>query len=374
LGFAALTAAAEEPVFYSVSGGDEISGAWIDASGLIPGETYTLNFNVTLTDDNWSDGLRVRWSKIVGWGEWNDDAGNFSYSANEGIPAIIEGLGQGTHDITVTFEYAKADPGVDPEQCNYIAIVGLSGDHGFVVNSVELIDAGGGGLTPDASGLVWDAVSSGEFELVVSAADAYNVGHIQQANGNGAAVFTYTKGTGLKVTGRAADWNSIDFNTENLPDGKYRLSVQFAADSEVEFAIDEGGGSYAWLVSETGTNVTLDYTLDVKNGSVAGMKKFRLRTRQTEDYTIANIELYLADFSPSETAAPPAAATDEPDAQTEGGETTAATDAGETAAAATTTVSSNDEETSDFPVLPVAIAGAVVVIGIIVFAVVRKKG
>jgi hypothetical protein len=282
--------------------------------------------------------------------------------------------------LKVAFVLGQEIPDLEPLYMDYIGLFGYQGNSEYEVLDVVIMDLAGvviassGGseapaaLTPDASGMVWDAVSSGEFELIGSAADAFNVGHIQQANGNKATVYDYVPGTGLKLSGRKADYNSVDFNTENLPDGKYRLEAELTADSEVEFAIDEGEGAYNYLISETGTSVTLSYELNVKNGASGGVKKYRVRTRGLEDYTIVNLRLYDADFTP-------ASAPEETPAASDGDEASDAGEPSETAAGGSNSggASASEDEESSFPVVTVVSAVVILLAVIIILVAVFKR-
>ena len=146
----AVTVSAANVTYYSVDAGDEISGAMIDASGLENGKTYTVKFNVTLTEDNFSGGIRVRLSEEDAYGPWADDAGNNSSDDGTYLPALFDGMDAGeTYDLSVMFEYGAEVEGVDWSKANFIGIVGLQGDHGLVVNSADIIE--GSLITPIAA-------------------------------------------------------------------------------------------------------------------------------------------------------------------------------------------------------------------------------
>ena len=150
-------------VYFYDSRTEEIGGAFIDTDGMIEGEIYTLYFKTTLWRDNWSGGIRVRWSEEPGWGPWND-TNNFVWNEDESvtydssssaiyssdmvermlgyIPASYFGMvSGGSYDLKITFRYAERSD--NPEKCNYIAIVGYAGDQSLTVSSVRIQDVQG---------------------------------------------------------------------------------------------------------------------------------------------------------------------------------------------------------------------------------------
>jgi len=195
--------------------GDEISGAFIGKLNLTEGETYRLDFNVTLNnDDEFIEGLRVRWATKAGY-DFCDDAGNNSSEDGSFIPAVFKGLTDGTYNFTVTFTYGDDVDGVDWEVAgSYIGIVGLSGSHGLAVNYVSLIDSEGNVIVEEGEALEAyvaaidedediDEDADDDYVAQVDADDSGDAGNSAQDASSGQAATNTGAGAGNTATATA---------------------------------------------------------------------------------------------------------------------------------------------------------------------------
>jgi hypothetical protein len=114
---------------------------------------------------------------------------------------------------------------------------------------------------------------------------------------------------GIKVSGRTADWNAIDFIFENLEAGvDYTLSVSFSSADSEGYLIAQADNPWGWLVNSEGSatdTLTLEFTLD-NDLLLDGQNRVRLMTtnQTTHDYTITAISITGGSAAPVVTAAP----------------------------------------------------------------------
>jgi hypothetical protein len=119
---------------------------------------------------------------------------------------------------------------------------------------------------------------------------------------------------GIKVSGRTADWNAVDFIFNNLEAGvAYTLTVSFSSPGADGFLIAEADSPWGWLVNTDGTStdtLSLSFTLD-SSLLLDGQNRIRLMpsNQTTGDYTITAITLTggsAAATTPAVTEAPAA--------------------------------------------------------------------
>lgn len=169
-----------------------------------------------------------------------------------------------------------------------------------------------GMLATQVSAALYLEVSNDDLAAL---ATSENAGHLQRA---GAPVFSYAEGKGLTVSGRTADWNAVDFTLADLPAGKYTLEVTFHSAGDDVFQIVDADGPYATHVeSEKGTDATISHEFEVDGSGMSGTQnRWRLRTGNTNDYTIVAVKLY--DEGGVETATAPVATAEGSESPTTG--------------------------------------------------------
>ena len=136
------------------------------------------------------------------------------------------------------------------------------------------------------------------FELTDDEVDAFltnKEGHkfLRPAERDGRPVYSKDLDGGIKMSGRDADWQSLDIRDDWMEDGKsYAIIVEFASSRETHFRIMNTDSPYASLAitGQQGTSGVL--TLDI--AKTDGQRGVRLTTPQTSlgDYTVRNIRIY----------------------------------------------------------------------------------
>ena len=157
-------------------------------------------------------------------------------------------------------------------------------------------------LTVTASARTLDLAA--EFEAMLNEESAY----LQAAGGP-----DFAFDGGIKVSGRTADWNALDFLFGGLEAGvDYTLTVGFSSPDANGFLIAEADSPWGWLENTDGTStdtLTLSFKLD-SNLDLNGQNRVRLMpsNQTTGDYTITSISISggaaaVVDTTPVVTAA-----------------------------------------------------------------------
>jgi hypothetical protein len=101
------------------------------------------------------------------------------------------------------------------------------------------------------------------------------------------------EGGGLKVSGRDADWHTVDVRIGFLPDGVYKLVVNFEAATAIQFGFSMAASPWSgYVTADAATSATVDFIFEMEDGkgtNVQGGERIRLRSTCTSDYTIKSI-------------------------------------------------------------------------------------
>lgn len=129
-------------------------------------------------------------------------------------------------------------------------------------------------------------------------ADQGNVG------GNGAGrialagepyVFIGDDGKKLGISNRVNAWDSIDVTLGGLEDGNYSLEAVFSANEAMDFTIEDADSPWGVLASGNGTEATLTFDFEVKDGKYLEQNRLRLKEATLNNYYVNSIKLFVAE-------------------------------------------------------------------------------
>jgi hypothetical protein len=175
---------------------------------------------------------------------------------------------------------------------------------------VEADDNGGTDPTPcdDCGKYPCDCPIIGPVRTLIYTVDGAEFSALAAVNAKtvvlnraGSPTYAYVAGTGLTISGRTANWNSVDFIFDNLkPNATYFLEVGFSTTVAGGIQYVLGMPNSPWgeftrsstaVMSET---LSHEFTLDAA-GTLGGQPAIRMQTVGTGDYTITSIKIYSED-------------------------------------------------------------------------------